>query len=81
MEVGGFGVKQNKQSKNIYQKSNTMINPNINSYIETNKQRFLDELFELLRIPSVSADAAYKNDVIKTAAAIKEKLIAAGAEK
>ncbi|MGZ6555155.1 MAG: M20/M25/M40 family metallo-hydrolase, partial [Bacteroidia bacterium] len=57
------------------------MNPIINSYIEANKERFLNELFELLRIPSVSADAAYKNDVIKTAAAIKEKLTAAGAEK
>ena len=58
-----------------------MINPNINTYIEKNKERFLNELFELLRIPSVSADPKYKNDVIKTAAVIKEKLIAAGAEK
>jgi len=53
----------------------------INSYIETHKERFLNELFELLRIPSVSADPKYKADVQKTAEAIKEKLIAAGAEK
>ncbi len=58
-----------------------MTNPAINAYIEKNKDRFLNELFELLRIPSVSADAAYKNDVIKTAAVIKGNLIAAGAEK
>jgi acetylornithine deacetylase/succinyl-diaminopimelate desuccinylase-like protein len=57
------------------------MNPNINAYIETNKERFLEELFELLRIPSVSADAAYKNDVIKTAAVIKTKLTEAGADK
>jgi len=52
----------------------------INSYIQENKQRFLDELFELLRIPSVSADPKYKNDVIKTAEKVKEKLTEAGAD-
>jgi acetylornithine deacetylase/succinyl-diaminopimelate desuccinylase-like protein len=53
----------------------------INSYIEANKDRFLNELLDLLRIPSVSADPKYKNDVLKTAEAMKEKLIAAGADK
>ncbi len=57
-----------------------MTNPAINSYIEKNKDRFLNELFEILRIPSVSADPKYKEDVVKTAALIKDKLIAAGAE-
>jgi acetylornithine deacetylase/succinyl-diaminopimelate desuccinylase-like protein len=52
----------------------------INEYIEANKDRFLEELFELLRIPSVSADPKYKNDVIRTAEAIKVNLIAAGAD-
>ncbi len=53
----------------------------ITSYIEKNKDRFLSELFELLRIPSVSADPKHKNDVIKTAEVVKEKLVAAGADK
>jgi len=52
----------------------------INEYIEANKDRFLNELFELLRIPSVSADPKYKDDVIKTAEAIKLNLISAGAD-
>jgi acetylornithine deacetylase/succinyl-diaminopimelate desuccinylase-like protein len=56
-------------------------NSNINAYIDAHKDRFLNELFELLRIPSVSADPAYKNDVIRTADSIKEKLVAAGADK
>lgn len=50
------------------------------TYIENNKQRFLEELFELLRIPSVSADPKYKNDVLKTAEAVKQSLILAGAD-
>jgi acetylornithine deacetylase/succinyl-diaminopimelate desuccinylase-like protein len=57
------------------------MSSNINDYIETHKERFLNELFELLRIPSVSADAKFKNDVIRTAEVIKEKLSAAGADK
>jgi acetylornithine deacetylase/succinyl-diaminopimelate desuccinylase-like protein len=51
------------------------------SYLEQNKERFLTELLELLRIPSVSADSKYKGDVLRTAEYIKEKLIAAGADK
>ncbi|MFN3403920.1 MAG: dipeptidase [Cytophagaceae bacterium] len=49
-------------------------------YIEKNKERFLSELFELLRIPSISADSKYKNDVLKAAEYIKSKLIEAGAD-
>lgn len=52
----------------------------ITDYIEKNKQRFLDELFELLRIPSVSADPKYKNDVLRTADATAKKLKEAGAD-
>jgi acetylornithine deacetylase/succinyl-diaminopimelate desuccinylase-like protein len=49
-------------------------------YIEQNQQRFIDELFDLLRIPSVSAYSKYKEDVFRTAEFIKSKLEAAGAE-
>lgn len=49
-------------------------------YIEKNKQRFLDELFELLKIPSISADSAYKKDVLKTAEAVKVQLEKAGCD-
>ncbi|MDZ4667788.1 MAG: dipeptidase [bacterium] len=51
------------------------------TYLNNNKQRFLDELFELLRIPSISADIAYKGDIIAAANYIKDKLILAGADK
>ncbi len=53
----------------------------INQYIDTNRQRFLDELLDFLRIPSISADSAYSADVFKTAEFVKDKLIAAGADK
>ncbi len=53
----------------------------INEYIEANKERFLSELFELLRIPSVSADPKYKDDVFRTADSIKASLTKAGADK
>jgi acetylornithine deacetylase/succinyl-diaminopimelate desuccinylase-like protein len=53
----------------------------IKQYVEQNKQRFLDELFELLRFPSVSADPKYKADVLKTADYVAKKLRDAGAEK
>ena len=53
----------------------------IKKYVEDNKQRFLDELFELLRFPSVSADPKYKDDVLNTAAFVAQKLEEAGADK
>ena len=51
------------------------------SYIKENKDRFLNELMELLKIPSVSADPKYKEDVRKTAMSIKAHLDAAGCKK
>src|SRR5258706_1436328 len=50
-------------------------------YIKTNEKRFLDELFELLRIPSVSADSKYAGDVKRAAEFISKKLKDAGADK
>lgn len=52
----------------------------IESYITENKQRFLDELFALLRIPSISADSAYAGDVAKTAEFVARKMREAGAD-
>lgn len=49
-------------------------------YIEKNKDRFLDELIELLRIPSISADSKYKDDILKTAEAVKVQLKKAGCD-
>src|SRR6266850_6244325 len=52
----------------------------IKQYIQSNQQRFLDELFDLLRIPSVSADSRNKGDVRKAAEFIVKKLKDAGAD-
>jgi len=49
-------------------------------YQAHNKQRFLDELLELLRIPSVSAKSEHKQDMIRCAEAVKTRLEEAGAE-
>ncbi|WP_207436266.1 dipeptidase [Sabulibacter ruber] len=50
------------------------------TYIEENKDRFLQELLELLRIPSVSADPSFKGDVERAAEYLRERLAEAGAE-
>ncbi len=53
----------------------------VQSYINENKERYLEELFEWLRIPSISADPSYKDDVNRAASFLKEKMEAAGLEK
>lgn len=49
-------------------------------YQEKNKEKFLSELFNLLRIPSISADSAHKQDMLKCAEAVKKNLLDAGAD-
>ena len=53
----------------------------IQQYVSANKDRFITELMDLLRIPSVSADSKYKPEVAKAAEYIKKSLEQAGAEK
>lgn len=53
----------------------------LKKYIEENKQRFLDELFDLIRIPSVSAKPEHKNDMLSATEYIRDKIIEAGADK
>jgi acetylornithine deacetylase/succinyl-diaminopimelate desuccinylase-like protein len=52
----------------------------LKKYIDANSQRFLDELLDLLRIPSVSADPAYKKEVLRAADFVKSSLEAAGVD-
>jgi acetylornithine deacetylase/succinyl-diaminopimelate desuccinylase-like protein len=54
---------------------------NLQSYLDTNKQRFLDELLDLLRIPSVSADPKFAGDVKRAAEFVKQQLLNAGVDK
>ena len=53
----------------------------VKSYIEANKDRFLEELFELIRIPSISAESEHKPDMLRCAEKWKEFLLKAGCDK
>lgn len=53
----------------------------VKNYIDQNKNRFIEELISLLKIPSVSADPAYQKDVLMTAEAVKNYLDQAGCKK
>ena len=52
----------------------------INNYINENKDRFINELIELLKIPSISADPTYKLDVLNCADAVAKSMKDAGAD-
>ncbi len=52
----------------------------MNTYINTHKERFLNELLDLLRIPSVSAKTEHKKDMITCAESVKNSLLEAGAD-
>ena len=52
----------------------------IKNYISANKDRFINELLELLKIPSISADPSYKADVLHCADAVAKFMKNAGAE-
>lgn len=47
---------------------------NVSDYIESNKEKFKEELFDLLRIPSVSTDSSHKEDVRKAARFLSKQL-------
>ena len=50
-------------------------------YLEKNKDRFLNEMLELLRIPSVSAKSEHKDDMRKCAELVKQRLLDSGCDK
>lgn len=53
----------------------------INNYIEQNKDRFLEELFGLIRIPSISSLAKHKPDMLRAAEYWKQSMLDAGVDK
>lgn len=53
---------------------------NIKTYIQENESRFLDELFSLIRIPSISALPSHKDDMLACAERWKQLLLEAGAD-
>ena len=53
---------------------------NVSEYIQENKDRFVSELIELLKIPSISADSKYKSSVMDAAEAVRKTLKEAGAD-
>ena len=53
----------------------------LNTYLESNKQRFLDELFGLIRIPSISSISEHKPDMLRAAEYWKAAILKAGADK
>ena len=53
----------------------------IKQYIQENEERFLEELFSLIRIPSISSKSEHKEDMTRCAERWRELLLAAGAEK
>ena len=53
----------------------------VKKYIQDNEARFMDELFSLIRIPSISALPQHKGDMLACAERWKELLLEAGADK
>ena len=52
-----------------------------NQFVCENRERFLEELFELLRIPSISAQSSHREDMVRTAEWLRASLLKAGADR
>lgn len=53
----------------------------VNQYLEANRERFLEKLFELLRIPSISADSTHRPDMDRCAELLHKTLLESGADR
>lgn len=54
---------------------------NTQEYIDSNRERFLNELFELIRIPSISSDSERKSDMVRCAEKWRDLLLKSGADR
>ena len=78
--MGLFYAKNGERRKKRYNTIKYQIIM-IKKYVEENKDRMLEELFSLIRIPSVSAQPAHKEDMVRCAERWKELLLEAGVDK
>lgn len=53
----------------------------VTNYIAQNRERFLNDLFEVLRIPSISAQSEHKPDMVRCAEHLAARLVKAGADR
>ena len=53
----------------------------MHAYLNEHRDRFLTELLDLLRIPSVSADSRFQADMVRTAEFVRDRLLEAGADR
>lgn len=53
----------------------------LKQYLNDNRERFVEELFDLLRIPSISAQAEHRGDMVRCAEWLRDSLLAAGADR
>src|SRR3954470_25067280 len=67
-------------AKGLFSPSKFLFMQAWKDYQANNKDRFLDELLELLRIPSVSARSEHKEDMVRCAEKVKQRLLEAGAD-
>jgi hypothetical protein len=82
----GTEVKKKKMMSNTHVLifiANTLITMEQvwKDYQEKNKDRFLKEMMELLRIPSVSAKSEHKEDMRRCADAVRQSILDAGADR
>ena len=71
--------RMNPPDSKVNVEKRTLVMKDVKVYIEENKNRFLSELFEVLRIPSISAQSEHHDDMIRCAEHLAAALVKAGA--